>query len=180
MADKVDKKATWMNVSCSPQPRIENMTVQASSERAGASIDLQGLIEVGKSVRDAISEGFKKDLMVAVQELDQSADNILLAIADQIQHFDTMASHSEAILHVLDKVHGEMHGISHHLAQISQINPKVDLNPLVRALSELKLKAEIPMSGLTVGLPKGVVWYALLSPIAYGVIFWGLLKMGLH
>jgi hypothetical protein len=139
------------------------------------------------AIVNCIAEGFKKDLGEITNEFTDAIENhgaiICKEIDDAYAGADEHLKNIDANVEYLAK-HGtqaiedcaiSVKEISNALEDLIK-EMKVSAVSLRAGFKELNLKADIPMSQVTVGLPRGLVLSLVISPLLTGLVLWALLK----
>lgn len=155
--------ATWSNISNATNAQVE---VKVPPQ---APIDLKPLCDV-------LDEGFKRWHMAHANEMADSLESVEKSVMELTNQ---MSAVGVGIMDLQKDVVGELTRISNRLASlgvsIDAAAKNVDmvednLPLLVHAIKGIKMEANIPITNLTVALPKFIVWYALSAPVIFALI----------
>lgn len=157
------KPATWSNVSNATNAQVEVKVPP------GTPIDLKALCAV-------LDEGFKKHLMVGVNETSDMLESIEKAI---MEHGTSVSQGAIGIMDLyketneqLNRIAGKMLSVGTSLDQVAKnIDSVEDSMPLiVNAIKSIKFDANIPITNLSVVLPRALVWYAIFAPVIFALL----------
>lgn len=174
MADKINH--TFSSISNVPKTTITEVRVN------GHQPDLDPLLIKLDTLTSSIIEGFKKDSMAAAMEVESTLSAMNQTIAEKIDDLGhaittisdcvVMSKDVRDLQESLDKFAGD---VDYKLGKIADNIKALDIYPLVEAIKSLNLKAEIPITSVTVGLPRIIPAVVLLSPFLWGAVIWILL-----
>lgn len=180
MAHKV-KSQTFSTISNAPKTSISEVRVHGHSE-----LDLQPMLAKMDTVSSVIIEGFKKDAMAAAMEIEgtlSAMNQTFTEKMDDLRHDITTISDcvvmSKDIRDLQEAFEKNIANLDYKVGKIAD-NIKaldIDLCPLVDAIKNLNLKAEIPITALTIKVPTAISLMFLLAPFLWGSVIWILLHL---
>lgn len=162
--DKV--KSTWSNISKASSPSIEVKLPPSTP------LDLKPLCDV-------LEEGFKRHLMAFSNELTDGLELLDKAVLEHASQVDSACAgiieNQKDLIEVLTALNSRVSalGLSMELCAKNIDSVEDNLPVIANAIKNIKLDANIPITNLSVGLPKYVVYYTLLAPVLYAL--WSIL-----
>lgn len=135
-------KGTWKNISSTPAAKIGSVTVQGATAAQTTQVDLSGVLSHLESLAGATE--------TSATHMGHLTTYGVEALQENNEAIARLAIHMESLSKELREA-----GITFQ-----------------KTMQSLKLNAEIPITAMSVGLPRALVLGLVLSPPIYGVITW--------
>lgn len=155
------RPATWSNISNASKDSPEVKIASIPPAKINVSVDTDRLVET-------IEEGFKRHTMEAACEIVDALESLENSVQEAIQCFGVASAESgERSERMIEAIRlYKVLGLDLFSAAKEM---KISLDEIPDAIKAIKMDANIPITNLTVGLPKGVLLYALLSPAIFAL-----------